>query len=439
MSKGFERDHLRILLDGETAQQTDQPTHYFTPGQLIKGTATYSPSSEVKVDVMTVVFKATLYIGLKDNGQASYGCVRTQNQNLFRYEKLIFQGPHKLSPRTHEWPFEFELPGSIKVPFATGPQAIPPTWDVLPSVRVIYSLRLSVNPNSRTRYMDIERPINVWPFQHIELPLPTYATQPLIDSTQTPGPKSALTRRRSSAVNTNTPNLNVSISIPSALGAWQNFSVQLLCNDTSDAEYTLNTCELALKAHATYGATETPTPTPPPRRPSNTEILRRISSTDIISRRRSNTETARRTSNAEAPAPAPKELFQICKFKLLGRGLQIPLDNTHITIKRDMRLIDMTRGDASILAPTFGISHFRLNYIMDVCVQMTDTKTGAVIERRGEVPLEILPGGLVEEGRGDDAPPAFHEVASPPGYDEGVGETGVWEGLFRSPAYTVTA
>jgi len=439
MSKAFDRDHLRILLDDETAQQIEQPTQFLTPGQLIKGTATYSPSSEVKVDSMTVVFKATLYIGLKDNGQASYGCVRTQNQNLFRYEQLIFQGPHKLSPRTHQWPFEFELPGSIKVPFATGPQAIPPTWDVLPSVRVIYSLRLSVNPNSRTRYIDIERPINVWPFHHTELPLPTYATQPLVSPTQSAAAKTALTRRRSSAISVNTSDPNVSISIPSSLGAWQNFSVQLLCNGTSDVEYTLNTCELALKAHATYGATETPTstPTPPPRRPSNTEILRRISSTDIISRRLSNTETARRMSNAEAPAP--KELFQICKFKLLGRGLQIPLDNTHITIKRDMRLIDMTKGNASILAPTFGISHFRLNYVMDVCVQMTDAKTGVVIERRGEVPLEILPGGLVEEGRGDDAPPAFHEVASPPGYEEGVGETGIWEGLLRSPAYTLTA
>lgn len=63
-----------------------------------------------------------------------------------------------------------------------------------------------------------------------------------------------------------------------------------------------------------------------------------------------------------------------------------------------------------------------------------------MIERRAELPLRILPGGL-EEDRGEedeDAPPGFHEVVAPPEYED---EDGVlWAGMMRdTPAYTLTA
>lgn len=73
-------------------------------------------------------------------------------------------------------------------------------------------------------------------------------------------------------------------------------------------------------------------------------------------------------------------------------------------------------------------------------MQLQDSKTGNLVERRAELPLRILPGGL-EEDRGEedpDAPPGFHEVVAPPEYED---EDGVlWAGMMRdTPAYTLTA
>jgi hypothetical protein len=104
-----------------------------------------------------------------------------------------------------------------------------------------------------------------------------------------------------------------------------------------------------------------------------------------------------------------------------------------------MMLVDMTRGDASMLVPDFGIGAFKLEYLMDVTVQLLDTNTGAVVEKRAEMPMRVLPGGLVED-RGhedEDAPPGFHEVMQPPDYEDEHAQ--IWAEMHRSPAYTLTA
>ncbi|KAI5212159.1 hypothetical protein E4T42_01145 [Aureobasidium subglaciale] len=398
MSNTLAQDHLRIFLDGETGHASEQSTQHYRPGQTIRGVASYSPSTEVKVEAMIIIFKATLYIELAESGQASYGCIRSHNQNLFRYETLLLKGPHKVSPKPHEWPFEFELPEKVKLPFVADMQPVPPTWRVLQVARVVYSLKLCVNPNRSTRTMEIERGINVWPYDHMELPTPAPETQQLLDPTQKPSwltrrrsstiSLTQLTRRRSSTVgNTTTPqNFNLNVSMPVSLGAWQRFNIQLVCNGTSDLPFVLQTCELVLKAQ--------------------------ISSTNV--------------STSALP---------ICKLKLLGRGLEIPTDGSYITVKRNMMLVDMTRGDATMLVPNFSIGFFKLAYVLDVCVQLLDAKTQEVLERRAELPFMVLPGGLEEEGSDEDAPPGFHDVVSPPGYEE----ESVWGNEFRTPAYTVTA
>ena len=83
MDNNFAHQDLRISLDGDSHDGSEQTSPYYAPGQAVSGTAVYTPQAEVKVESMTVVFKATLYAELKDNGQTSYGCVRTLNQNLF--------------------------------------------------------------------------------------------------------------------------------------------------------------------------------------------------------------------------------------------------------------------------------------------------------------------------------------------------------------------
>jgi hypothetical protein len=431
MSKNPAQDHLRILLDGDDAGY--QPLHYYKPGQTIRGTASYTPPTEVKVHTMTILFKATLYNELKDSGQASYGCVRTGNQSLFRYEKTILQGPHKVSPKPHEWSFEFDVPEKIKVPFVADLQPVPPSWNVVSLARVVYSFKLCVNPHRNTNSLQIERDINVWPFEHTELPLPTLETQLLVDPTEDVVQQrtnfmaqrrrsstlslTTLSRRRSSTVavpttplspvaSTNNPlsALNLAICMPSSLGAWQRFDISLICHNTNTSEapstYTLQTCELSLKAQVSFTASR-PIPT--------------------------------NTSDPKPPAIA------IAKFKLLGKGLQIPCTATPVVVKRDMMLVDMTRGDASLLVPDFGIGAFRLEYLMDVTVQLLDVTTGALVEKKAEMGLKVLPGGLEQDRRGEDedAPPGFHEVVGPPEYDDEHGD--LWAEMHRSPAYTVTA
>ncbi|KAG9592001.1 hypothetical protein KCU77_g2573, partial [Aureobasidium melanogenum] len=419
-SKTLVQDHLRIFLDGELHHEGNYPSQHYRPGQKIKGVASYSPSTEVKVHTMTIIFKATLYNEIVESGQANYGSVRTGHQSLFRYEKIILQGPHKVSPKPHEWPFEFELPERIKVPFVADLQPVPPTWNVISAAKVLYSLKLCVNPHRNTNSMQIERDINVWPFEHTELPVPTPETQLLMDTelqrmipmtrrrSSTLSLTQQLSRRRSSTISVPDP-LNLAICIPSSLGAWQKFDIKLICHNnaitTSETSPSLclQTCELALKAQVSF----------------------------------TNTRPASTTTNTDDPKPPS---IPIAKFKLLGKGLEIPTSATPVTVKRDMMLLDMTRSDASILVPNFSIGAFRLEYLLDVTVQLQDTKTGNVIERRAELPLRILPGGL-EEDRGEedvDAPPGFHEVVAPPEYED---EDGVlWAGMMRdTPAYTLTA
>ncbi|KAK6007557.1 hypothetical protein QM012_004371 [Aureobasidium pullulans] len=417
-SKTLVQDQLRIFLDGESHHEGGYSLRHYRPGQKIKGVASYSPSTEIKVHTMTVIFKATLYNEIVESGQANYGSVRTGNQSLFRYEKIILQGPHKVSPKPHEWPFEFELPERIKVPFVADLQPVPPTWNVISAAKVLYSLKLCVNPHRNTNSMQIERDINVWPFEHTELPVPTPETQLLMDAelqrinlmtrrrSSTLSLTQQLSRRRSSTVSAPDP-LNLAICIPSSLGAWQKFDIKLVCHNnaitTPDASPSLclQTCELALKAQVSFTNT----------RPSLT--------------------------NNDDPKPPS---IPIAKFKLLGKGLQIPTSATPVTVKRDMMLLDMTRGDASILVPNFSIGAFKLEYLLEVSVQLQDSKTGNMVERRAELPLKILPGGL-EEDRGEedpDAPPGFHEAVGPPEYED---EDGVlWAGtMHNSPAYTLTA
>ena len=435
MSKTLAQDHLRILLDGE--QSGYQPPQYYKPGQRIKGLASYSPSTETKVHTMTIIFKATLYNELKDSGQVSYGCVRTGNQSLFRYEKTILQGPHKVSPKPHEWAFEFDLPEKIKVPFVADLQPVPPSWNVVSLARVVYSLKLCVNPHRNTNSMQIERDIQVWPFEHTELPLPTLETQLLVDPTETQQRISqqqpmqrrrsstlsltqTLSRRRSSTVTTptilnsapvvNTPSTpNLAICMPSSLGAWQRFDISLIChnptntsnNTTLSPTYTLQTCELSLKAQVSFTGSR-PIPT-----------------------------------NSSDPKPPA---IPIAKFKLLGKGLVIPCTATPVVIKRDMMLVDMTRGLASLIAPSFTIGAFALDYVMEICVQILDTTTTTMIERKAEMEIRVLEGGLEEDRRGEDledAPPGFHEVVGPPDYEDETGD--VWAELHRSPVYTLTA
>jgi hypothetical protein len=430
MSKTLPQDHLRILLDGEISGY--QAPQYYKPGQKIKGLASYSPSTETKVHTMTILFKATLYNELKDSGQASYGCVRTGNQSLFRYEKTILQGPHKVSPKPHEWEFEFDLPEKIKVPFVAELQPVPPSWNVVSMARVVYSLKLCVNPHRNTNSMQIERDIQVWPFEHTELPLPTMETQLLVEPTEvqrisqppmTQRRRSStlsltgLSRRRSSTVNVNTlpplsptPVVNVpstpslAVCMPSSLGAWQRFDISLICHnpDTSSPSptYTLQTCELSLKAQVSFTGSR-PVPT-----------------------------------NSSDPKPPA---IPIAKFKLLGKGLQIPCTSTPVVVKRDMMLIDMTRGLASLIVPSFSIGAFALEYIMEVSVQLLDTNTATTVERKAEMEMKVLPGGLEADRRNhdEDAPPGFHEMVGPPGYEDEHGD--VWAELHRSPAYTLTA
>ncbi|KAG9632305.1 hypothetical protein KCU64_g16308, partial [Aureobasidium melanogenum] len=417
-SKTLVQDHLRIFLDGELHHEGNYPSQHYRPGQKIKGVASYSPSTEVKVHTMTIIFKATLYNEIVESGQASYGSVRTGHQSLFRYEKVILQGPHKVSPKPHEWPFEFELPERIKVPFVADLQPVPPTWNVISAAKVLYSLKLCVNPHRNTNSMQIERDINVWPFEHTELPVPTPETQLLMDAesqrmvplsrrrSSTLSLTQQLSRRRSSTVSVPDP-LNLAICIPSSLGAWQKFDIKLICHNNAittpetSPSLCLQTCELALKAQVSFTNT----------RPS-------LNNTD----------------DPKTPS------IPIAKFKLLGKGLEIPTSATPVTVKGDMMLLDMTRSDASILVPNFSIGAFKLEYLLDITVQLQDTKTGNVIERRAELPLRILPGGL-EEDRSEedpDAPPGFHEVVAPPEYED---EDGVlWSGMIRdTPAYTLTA
>ncbi|KAG9963355.1 hypothetical protein KCU61_g3827, partial [Aureobasidium melanogenum] len=377
-SKTLVQDHLRIFLDGELHHEGNYPSQHYRPGQKIKGVASYSPSTEVKVHTMTIIFKATLYNEIVESGQASYGSVRTGHQSLFRYEKVILQGPHKVSPKPHEWPFEFELPERIKVPFVADLQPVPPTWNVISAAKVLYSLKLCVNPHRNTNSMQIERDINVWPFEHTELPVPTPETQLLMDAesqrmvplsrrrSSTLSLTQQLSRRRSSTVSVPDP-LNLAICIPSSLGAWQKIDIKLICHNNA----------------------------------------------------------------ITTPETSPSLCLQTCELALKAQPL---------TVKRDMMLLDMTRSDASILVPNFSIGAFKLEYLLDITVQLQDTKTGNVIERRAELPLRILPGGL-EEDRGEedpDAPPGFHEVVAPPEYED---EDGVlWSGMMRdTPAYTLTA
>ncbi|KAG9745669.1 hypothetical protein KCU73_g7815, partial [Aureobasidium melanogenum] len=267
--------------------------------------------------------------------------------------------------------------------------------------------------------MQIERDINVWPFEHTELPMPTPETQLLMDAesqrmipmtrrrSSTLALTQQLSRRRSSTISVPDP-LNLAICIPSSLGAWQKFDIKLLCHNNAittpetspSPSLCLQTCELALKAQVSF----------------------------------TNTRPA---SNTDDPKPPS---IPIAKFKLLGKGLEIPTSATPVTVKRDMMLLDMTRSDASILVPNFSIGAFKLEYLLDISVQLQDSNTGNVVERRAELPLRILPGGL-EEDRGEedpDAPPGFHEVVAPPEYED---EDGVlWAGMMRdTPAYTLTA
>lgn len=418
MSKTLVQDHLRIFLEDELHHEGGYSLRHYRPGQKIKGVASYSPSTEVKVHTMTIIFKATLYNEIVESGQASYGSVRTGHQSLFRYEKIILQGPHKVSPKPHEWPFEFELPERIKVPFVADLQPVPPTWNVISAAKVLYTLKLCVNPHRNTNSMQIERDINVWPFEHTELPVPEPETQLLMDAesqrinlmtrrrSSTLSLTQQFSRRRSSTISVPDP-LNLAICMPSSLGAWQKFDIKLVChnnaitNPDTAPSLCLQTCELALKAQVSFTST----------RPSLT--------------------------NNDDPRPPG---IAIAKFKLLGKGLEIPTSATPVTVKRDLMLLDMTRGDASILVPNFGIGAFKLEYILDINVQLQDTKTGNMIERRAELPLKILPGGL-EEDRGEedpDAPPGFHEAIAPPEYED---EDGIlWAGtMHNSPAYTLTA
>ncbi|KAG9523792.1 hypothetical protein KCV07_g2211, partial [Aureobasidium melanogenum] len=416
-SKTLVQDHLRIFLDGELHHEGNYPSQHYKPGQKIKGVASYSPSTEVKVHTMTIIFKATLYNEIVESGQANYGSVRTGHQSLFRYEKVILQGPHKVSPKPHEWPFEFELPERIKVPFVADLQPVPPTWNVISAAKVLYSLKLCVNPHRNTNSMQIERDINVWPFEHTELPVPIPETQLLMDAesqrtipvtrrrSSTLSLTQQLSRRHSSTISAPDP-LNLAICIPSSLGAWQKFDIKLICHNNAITSpetlpsLSLQSCELALKAQVSF----------------------------------TNTRPA---SNTDDPKPPS---ITIAKFKLLGKGLEIPTSATPVTVKRDMMLLDMTRSDASLLVPNFSIGAFKLEYLLDISVQLQDSKTGSLVERRAELPLKILPGGL-EENRGEedlDAPPGFHEVVAPPEYED---EDGVlWAGMMRdTPAYTLTA
>ncbi|KAH0370809.1 hypothetical protein KCU65_g2378, partial [Aureobasidium melanogenum] len=416
-SKTLVQDHLRIFLDGELHHEGNSPSQHYKPGQKIKGVASYSPSTEIKVHTMTMIFKATLYNEIVESGQANYGSIRTGHQSLFRYEKPILQGPHKVSPKPHEWDFEFELPERIKVPFVAELQPVPPTWNVVSAAKVCYSLKLCVNPHRNTNSMQIEREINVWPFEHVELPVPEPETTLLMDATaegqrsipitrrrsSTLSLTQQLSRRRSSTISVPDP-LNLAICVPSSLGAWQKFDIKLLCSHNSSTPETspslvLQTCELALKAQVSF-ATNTSTSSEDPKPPS----------------------------------------IPIAKFKLLGKGLEIPTSATPVTVKRDMMLLDMTRSQPHLLVPNFSIGAFKLSYLLDITITLENSKTGNVIERKAELPLKILPGGL-EENRGEedeDAPPGFHEVVSPPGYED---EDGVlWQGLVRDmSAHTLTA
>ena len=63
-----------------------------------------------------------------------------------------------------------------------------------------------------------------------------------------------------------------------------------------------------------------------------------------------------------------------------------------------------------------------------------------MIERKAEMEVRVLEGGLEEDRRGEDledAPPGFHEVVGPPDYEDETGD--VWAELHRSPVYTLTA
>ncbi|KAI4715375.1 hypothetical protein E4T48_08448 [Aureobasidium sp. EXF-10727] len=418
MTKTLAQDHLRIFLDGELSHDGFTQPHHYKPGQKIKGTASYSPSTEVKVHTMTIIFKATLYNEVKESGQASYGSLRTGNQSLFRHEKTILQGPHKVSPKPHEWAFEFDLPEKIKVPFVADLQPAPPTWNVVSAARVVYSLKLCVNPHRNTNSTQIERDIHVWPFEHVELPVPALGTQLLLAPEQprmnpmtrrrssTLSLTQQLSRRRSSVISVSS-SPNIAICIPSSLGAWQKFDVKLVCHNTdipsesASSTYTLQTCELALKAQVSF-TNNRPLPT---------------------------------TNNIDTKPPS----IAIAKFKLLGNGLAIPGSAVPVTVKRDMMLVDLTRGDASLLVPDFGIGAFALTYLWDVGVQIQDSKTGETVQRTAQVPLSVLPGGLAEDrgAEDQDAPPGFHEAVAPPGYED---EDGVlWAGEMHTPAYTLTA
>lgn len=416
--KTLVQDQLRIYLDGELHEEGNFSSQHYKPGQRIKGVASYSPSTEVKVHTMTIIFKATLYNEIVESGQANYGSVRTGHQSLFRYEKTILQGPHKVSPKPHEWPFEFELPEKIKVPFVAELQPVPPTWNVISAAKVLYSLKLCVNPHRNTNSMQIERDINVWPFQHTELPVPEPETTLLMDAaaesqrmipitrrrSSTLSLTQQLSRRRSSTISVPDP-LQLAICMPTSLGAWQKFDIKLLChNSTTSAEtapsLTLQTCELALKAQVSFTTN---------------------------------------TSSSSSEDPKPPSI-PIAKFKLLGKGLEIPTSATPVTVKRDMTLLDMTRSQPTLLVPNFSIGAFKLCYILETTITLENPQTRNVVERKAEIPLKILPGGL-EEHRGEedhDAPPGFHEVISPPGYED---EDGVlWQGMVRqSPAYTLSA
>lgn len=385
MDNNFAHQDLRISLDSDPHDGSEQTSPYYAPGQAISGTAVYAPQAEVKIESMTVVFKATLYAEPKDNGQSSYGCIRTLNQNLFRYEKTILQGPHKLSPRQHTWPFTFDLPERVKVPFATEPQLAPPTWDVLQVARVVYSLRLCVNPNRKNRTMEIERTINVWPYRNIHIQPPEPVVHQLLNEEQKRNWKMLLSRTKSTETGSD---IDISIHMPQTLGIWQSFPIHITCNrrdDTAspDANLVLDHCELALRAKAHYNASKTST----------------------------NTDQTQLDS------------LRMCKYKLRGQGLQMPLNGSPVLVKRDLRLADMTRGDATVLVPSFSISYLSLSYVMDVEVRLVDTVTGLTVERKKEIDFRILPSGLeppidVGDGVEHDAPPAFDEMAAlPPDYE----------------------
>lgn len=76
---------------------------------------------------------------------------------------------------------------------------------------------------------------------------------------------------------------------------------------------------------------------------------------------------------------------------------------------------------------------------MEVSVQLLDTNTATTVERKAEMEMKVLPGGLEADRRNmdEDAPPGFHEMVGPPGYEDEHGD--MWADLHRSPAYTLTA